>query len=106
MNIFKRLFYMYQQAMFYVAQTGAELSKPLRFYNETLLLLTFLAVNVDLKPAWYQILIAYICVLGIALIVGMILDKIGIVHFNTQLANDRNNDLKEILKTVKEIKNR
>ena len=41
----KKLLYLYQRGFWYIALAKNEILKPLGFWNETLLILTFLAVN-------------------------------------------------------------
>ena len=89
--------------MFYVSQTGTELSKPLRFYSETMLLLALLAIY-GYKFTITQILGFYIFILFIAGIIGYMLVKIGVTAYNTKLSNEQNPELKKIIKILESDK--
>ena len=88
--------------MWYVAQFGTELGKPLRFYQEGgMLVLLIKSFNYELT--WQQALLGYIALMLTACVIGWFLVKIGIVKYNTSLANKQNSELKEILRRVKRI---
>jgi hypothetical protein len=103
-ELFKTLFFKYQKAFFYVNQFGAEISKPMRFYSESILLILFLA-SIGLKAEWYMYVIMYIVILVIAAAIGYALTKTGVVAYNNELANKQNNELSEILDRVRSIEN-
>lgn len=106
MNKFlKALFFRYQKSMWYVAQFGAELGKPLRFWSETGMLVLILA-TFGFKMQWYQVLIGYGIILFTAVLMGWILTRMGVVAYNNQLSNKQNEDLQEILKRIKRIEAR
>ena len=98
----KTLLYLYQRTFWYIGQAKNELLKPLGFWNETLLILTFLAVN-DTRPSVPVIFTAYIVVLIAAAIFGKIIVVMGIVSYNTKIANHQNPELMEIHKEIKEV---
>lgn len=88
--------------MWYMSHSKAELNKPLQFWNETLLILTFLTVrNINVPTG--TVVIIYLAVFLALVIAGKILVKIGVVRFNTRLGNTQNPELLEILKRVKSI---
>ncbi len=99
----KTLLYLYQRTFWYIAQAKNELLKPLGFWNETLLILTFLAVN-NQRPGLPVILTAYIIVLFAAAIIGKIIVVMGIVKYNTKISNHQNAELMEILDEIKDLK--
>lgn len=91
--------------MFYTGQAYGEYSKAGRFINEGVLIATFLAVRGVEIPFWQMPLI-YLAVMVIAALVGKFLVVIGIVKYNTRLANKENEDLMEILERLKNIEGR
>lgn len=100
----KKLLYLYERAFWYIAQAKNEALKPLGFWNETILLLTFLSVRFKLNPAFTDILLAYLIILVIAAIIGKLIVLMGIVKYNTRIANYQNPELMEIHKEIMEIK--
>lgn len=96
------LFYKYQRSMFYLMVSGGEIGKPLRFYSETIQLITLLGVY-GFFLTGYQIAASYIIIIIIAIIAGKILDVIGVVRYNQELSNKRNDDLQKILRKVETI---
>ena len=99
----KGLLYLYQRTFWYVSLAKNEALKPLGFWNETLLILTFLAVN-NSRPSWPTILIAYLAILFAAAIIGKLIVVMGIVKYNAKIANHQNPELMEILGEIKELK--
>lgn len=99
----KGLLYLYQRLFWYVSLAKNEALKPLGFWNETLLILTFLAVSGQ-RPALKYILIAYVAILLIAAIIGKIIVGMGIVKYNTKIANHQNPELMEILDEIKKLR--
>lgn len=93
----------YQKAFWYIAQAKNEALKPLGFWNETLLILTFLAVSGQ-RPTVAQIIGAYALILIVAVIVGKIIVMLGIVRYNTRIANHQNPELMEILQEIQNLK--
>jgi len=100
----KKLFYLYQRSFWYLNFAADEANKPLRLWNETLLLLTFLAVRgINVPGKW--VILTYIAVIFIASVVGKVIVKLGIVKYNKRLGNSQNPELLEILDRVKNIEN-
>lgn len=99
----KSFLYFYQRTFWYVAQAKNEALKPLGFWNETLLILTFFAVS-GYKPTVKEILVAYLVVIIVAAIIGKIIVATGIVSYNTKIGNQQNPELMEIHKEVAAIK--
>lgn len=89
--------------MFYVSQTGGELSKPLRFYSETMLLIALLALY-GYKFSVFQILSFYSIILVMACILGYFIVKIGVTAYNNKLINEQNMELKKIIKLLESDK--
>lgn len=98
----KRLLYLYQRSFWYIAQAKNEALKPLGFWNESILLLTFLKVS-DVSPSFGQIVIAYIFVMLVGAVIGKIIVSTGIVRYNAKIANHQNDELMEILEAVGRI---
>lgn len=99
----KTLLYLYQRTFWYVAQAKNELLKPLGFWNETLLILTFLAVN-NTRPSVPVILTAYAVLIMTLAVVGKVVVVMGIVKYNTKIANHQNPELMEILDEIKKLR--
>ena len=99
----KNLLYFYQRTFWYLQQAKNELLKPLGFYNETLLILTFLSVRFDFNPSITQILLAYLVVLIIGSAVGNVIVRLGIVRYNTKITNHQNPELMLILEKLEKI---
>ena len=102
-HFFKRFLYLYQRMFWYVAQAKNEALKPLGFWNETLLIMTFLAVS-DVRPPLWTKLIVYLLVLAIAAAIGKFIVSLGIIRYNTKIANNENEELMRILRELEEIK--
>jgi hypothetical protein len=98
----KRLFFMYQRAMWYCSQFGAEIGKPMRFFSEFGMLI-LLCASYGIKLTFPQMTVTYFGVILFAIGGGWILTKVGVVAYNTQLANHQNEDLQEIKKSVKAL---
>ena len=99
----KDLLYLYQRVFFYLQQAKNEALKPLGFYNETLLILTFLAVRFDFNPSITQILGAYLVVLIAGSIAGNLIVRLGIVRYNTRITNQQNPELMLILEKLEKM---
>ena len=99
---FKKVFYLYQRSMWYLGFTAQETQKPLRFLNETLLIITYLAV-LDIRPGVVTIIITYLIVITSAVVLGKLLVFFGVIRYNTTLANGQNMELMEILKKIEQI---
>jgi len=98
------LTYLYQRFFFYVSTFKNELLKPLGFWNEAVLLLTFLAVRFDFNPTLKQTILGYLGVLFVAGIGGKLLAAFGIIKINQSLVNSHNVELQKILEELEEIK--
>ena len=98
----RKLLYFYQRFFWYVAQAKSEVLKPLGFWNETILILTFLTVrgyNIGIT----QVLMAYIVVIVAAAAIGKVIVAMGVVRYNTKIANHQNSELMEILERINRI---
>ena len=98
----KKLLYWYQRLFWYVAQAKNEILKPLGFWNETILILTFLKVS-GYQITLSHILIGYVIVLVVAAAVGKLIVALGIVRYNTAIANEQNSELMLILKKLEDL---
>lgn len=99
----KTAYYYYQRAMWYMGHAKGEITKPLQFWNETLLILTYLSIQgtrIDTK--W--VLLAYIGVFLFVVFLGKMIVRMGVVNYNNRLSNSQNPELLEILASIKEIK--
>lgn len=96
--------YFYQRMFWYIQNAKNELLKPLGFYNETLLILTFLSVRFDFNPGVQSIILAYLAALALLSVIGKIVVKVGVVDYNNTINNRQNPELMAILKSINEIK--
>jgi hypothetical protein len=103
--VIKRLFFLYQRAMWLVGQARAEAGKPLGLITEFSAILTPALLLGFTITAW-QIPVIYGSVLVVAVCAGYVLTRTGVVAYNTQLNNTQNKELLEILKTVKRMERR
>lgn len=99
----RKSLYLYQRVFFYIAQAKNEALKPLGFWNETLLILTFLAVS-NQRPSLPIILLSYIAVLAMAALIGKLIVSMGIVKYNTRISNHQNPELMMILEEIKKLR--
>lgn len=98
-SLLKKIFFRYQQFLWYAGQAKSEYGKIGSWVPETLMIMTYLTVKgVEIKP-WY-IPIAYLSLLVIAALVGKILATIGVVKYVTKLGNEHNEDLQKIIKLL------
>lgn len=100
----RKLLYLYQRAFFYVAQAKTEALKPLGFWNETLSILTWLAVSIDFRPDMKQIIGVYLLVIGLAIVFGKIITAIGVAKYNQKILNEQNPEIMAILAEIREVK--
>lgn len=101
-DVGKRGLYLYQRIFWYVAQAKNEALKPLGFWNETLLVLTFLKVS-GYQITLVHIVCGYIVLVVVAAAVGKVIVVSGIVKYNTAIANEQNPELMLILKKITEL---
>jgi len=99
----KRFLYFYQRVFWYVSQAKNEALKPLGFWNETVLILTFLSIRFNFNPAVTDILLAYLVALAVAAMAGKLLVMLGVVQYNNKIANKQNPELMLILKKIEEL---
>lgn len=101
----QRLFFLYQKSFWYVQQFGSELSKPMRFYYEfTLLVLLLDKYNIQLSIV--TLVVGYCLLIMVAAIGGWVLTRIGVVAYNTKLANKQNDEIQLILRKLNRIEKR
>jgi hypothetical protein len=99
----KRAFYLYQKSMWFFGIAAAEARKPLTLWNETALITIFLSTVLGYKPPFLGILIVYIFLSLMAILIGRLLVKTGVVAFNARLGNQQSPELIEILDRIKKI---
>jgi hypothetical protein len=99
------LFLLYQKTFWYIQQFGSELSKPMRFYYEFTLLILLLD-KYDVKLTVMFLIVTYCCVLVVAAIGGWVLTRMGVVAYNTKLANKQNEEIQLILQKLNRIEKR
>lgn len=99
------LMYLYQRAFFYTLLAKNELLKPLGFWNETVLILTFLSVRFNFNPALTTILLTYLIFLALMSVAGKILVITGVPKYNTSINNRENPELLEVLERLKRVEN-
>ena len=101
----KKGFFGYQKFMFYVSQAGGEIGKPLRFVTELGVFLLLMSDS-GFSTSWQTKIIAYIVIMFLAALIGFILSKTGVIHYNASLGNKHNPELIEILERMKRIEER
>lgn len=104
-NFFRPYYHYYLRAMYYMGVAKGEITKPLQFWNETLLILIYLK-TIGIEPGLNWTLGTYIIVFIMFVIFGKIIDLIGIVRYNARLGNERNPELMSILAKLDEIKSK
>ena len=95
----------YNRAMWYQNFAKAQIFMPLGLLNETLWILTYLAV-VGLRPTVVTIAITYVVALLLLVAIGKILILMGWMKYLQRLGNEQNKELMEILERVKKIEER
>jgi hypothetical protein len=102
MIILKRAYLSLQRPLYLAAQARGELQKYVGGVEIYLSLITYLAViGFKLSPVSAILLFAILTIF--AIFVGYILMKMGVIAYNTQLANEQNPELKEILIRLERI---
>lgn len=101
-GFFLVVFFAYQRFMWFVLRAGEELGKPLRFYSEVaLLVLLFERFGFSLSWFWWVVL--YFFVLVFAGFFGFLLQRFGVVAYNSRLSNRESPELMSVLERVKRI---
>lgn len=101
----KRSVYLYTRVMWYMTQAKGVITQPLQFWNETLLILTFLAVKgINVSAFWAAV--AYLVFFTIVTVMGVAIVRLGFIKYHIQLGNTQNPEILEILDTVKAIEKR
>lgn len=103
-ELYKKLFFKYQDFMFYTMQAANEWAKPLRFVGEFGIILTFLVTNFKVNFSVTEIVLTYILLMFVAFVLGRIFVGMGVAQYNNMLANNQNSIIMEIQKDVKKIK--
>src|SRR5579872_4673981 len=101
-EIAKKIFLHYQVQMWYAGVADGEYGKAGRFISPSLSILTLLRVSGTIVRFW-QVCVAYLLIMFLAAVSGLILVKMGIVAFNNTLGNNENMEIKEILRMQEEI---
>ena len=88
--------FFYERALYYSSLAYGEYGKIGQFVRDALLIVTALAVR-GYKPRKWQIVIAFIGVLVLSVIVGIVLVKLQVPQYNSTLSNSYNPQIQEIL---------
>ena len=99
----KRLFYWYQLCFWYIGMANGEIRKPLVFTNETLQLLTFLAVIGIRTNIWYVVGV-YVAIMVLMVVMGKLYVISGAPKYLARVSNQQNPEFMKILSELKEIK--
>ncbi len=94
---FKHKVWLYERAFWYVSQAKGELLKPLGFWNETLLILTWLSVRYKFDPEFSQVIVAYLAALLLMAAAGKVLALTGVIKYGNKINNHQNQEFMEIL---------
>ncbi len=100
----KKLFFLYQDSMFYIAQTAGEYGKLAGFVNNILLAATFLATVFNIHLSLKQLALLWFVLMMSCYGIGIVLVRTGVTAYNARLANKQNPELLEILEILKEMK--
>ena len=95
----------YNRAMFYQNFAKGQIMMPLGLMNETLWILTYLAV-LGIKPSATTTLLTYVFALFILMAIGKLLIFLDWMKYIQRLGNAENLELMEIKADLKEIKKR
>lgn len=106
MRMFDKVMKWYQRQMFYMAQAGNEIGKPLRFLTEYSIIILLIGSWGITVPIWVQIAIFIVLTLGAVLIGWFLLEKLHVLKYTTTLGNNHNPMLMEILTEVRKQKER
>jgi hypothetical protein len=91
--------------MWYIGHSKSEYYKPLSLLTEYLAIMTFAKVY-GVSFSLMFMIIAYVAIMVLFYISGILLVKFGIIKYNTRLANTQNPELLKIKKDVQYIKSR
>ena len=98
----KSIYYYYLRAVWYMGVAKGEITKPLQFWNETLLILIYLK-TMGIIPTIYWTIGIYMGIYVLFIIFGKILVLIGVVAYNNRLGNTQNPEIMEIIKRLERI---
>ena len=105
MNELKKIFFIYQNLMWYAGQARGEYAKLGSFIPETLMIITYFTVRgIDIK-IWH-IPLAYLAIMMLAVVIGKFLVVIGVAKYNATLGNTHNPELQKILTILEDDKRR
>lgn len=97
------LAYFYQRFFFYVSTFKNELLKPLGFWNEAVLILTFLTIRFGYNTTLKETVLGYLLVLFIAGVIGKLIVAFGIVKIGMTITNNENPEITKIIKKLEGI---
>ena len=93
------------RATWYMGVAKGEITKPLQFWNETLLILIYLK-TINIVPTIYWTLGIYIIIYVLFVVVGKFLVWLGVLAYNTRLGNLQNPEIMEIIKRLERIESK
>ena len=99
----KKLFFVYETAMFYLGAAVGELRKPLVLSNEAGMILLLLATYLNFRPPLEVVVIVFIVINSIGIIAGRALKETGVIAYNAKLGNKQSPELMSILESVTNI---
>ena len=99
----KKLFYWYQRMFWYIGMANGEIRKPLTFTNETLQLMTYLAV-IGVKTKYWWVVVTYLVIMILMIIIGKLYVVSGAPKYLARVNNAQNPEFLRILKDLEEIK--
>lgn len=95
----------YQRMFWYVGQSRSEISKPLGLYQEAALAILLLK-SYGFEFTITSAIVCYAAGIIVFALVGVFLERTGVIAYNIRLSNRQNPELIEILKRVKTIENK
>lgn len=102
LELFKQIYYYYIRATWYMGIAKGEITKPLQFWNETLLILIYLK-TIGIEPSINWTIFVYCLIYLAFIVIGKILVLLRVVSLNNRLANSQNPEILYILEKVNKI---
>lgn len=102
-QLFKTLYFKFQDFAYYASLTDGEYAKFGRFFSPTIAIVTLLRVSGVIIKFW-QIAVAYLIIYITAVLIGLWLDYMKVPHYSNRLGNSRNEELSEIVEWIRKQK--
>ena len=98
-----RSYNVYQRTMWYMAQSGNEVGKPLRFVKEGMDVANFITIQTGVVIG-VGLTLGFIGGVSLfAILLGVLFVSAGVVRYNLKLSNNHNAELQEVLINTREL---